>query len=191
MSALHRVIRSSMSSPASNSSRRTAESVTSSSTSAMGRMCRPTSFLTYFMCSFCGRRMRAKILGIIRSPTKLWLWNVQPCCSSQRLLAGLPMSCSNAAQRSHSLSLEAATFSSTCIVWRKLSLCARPCDMSTPFMAAISGKMSGNSPDSSSNSKPREGWTERMIFINSSAMRSRVMMLMRWALRLMACIVSG
>ena len=73
ISALHKVIKSSMSSPASKSRRRTAESVTPSSTRAMGRMCNPTSFFTYFMCSLRGRRILPKIFGTIFSPIKLWL----------------------------------------------------------------------------------------------------------------------
>ena len=136
-------------------------------------------------------RISDELMKIMRSPTRLWLWNVQPCWSSQRLHTGLPMSCSSAAHRSHSLSLAAATLSSTCMVCRKLSLCARPFIMLTPFIAASSGKMSGSKPDWSSKAKPRDGCGERIIFISSSAMRSRVMMPMRLALRVMACIVLG
>ena len=49
------------------------------------------------MCSFSGRRILAKMRGTIFSPTKLWLWKVQPCLSSQCLVAGLPMSWKSAA----------------------------------------------------------------------------------------------
>ena len=52
MSASARVMRSSMSSPASNNRRRTAESVTISSARTIGRMWRSTSFCTYFIFSF-------------------------------------------------------------------------------------------------------------------------------------------
>ena len=189
MSARHSIIRSSTSSPASNSMRRTAESVTSSSTNAMGRMCSPTSFFTYFMCSLSGKRILAKMRGTIFSPTKLWLWKVQPCLSSQCLVDGLPMSWNKAAHRSHSLSLSAATLSSTCIVCRKLSLWPRPFTVSTPFKLAISGQMSCSNPLLSSRKNPREGFDERIIFISSSAMRSRVIIFMRPALRLMAAKV--
>ena len=78
MSASHSVIRSSISSPASNKRRRTAESVTTSSAITMGRMCRLTIFCTYFIFSFIGSFILRKISGIIFSPMKLWLWNVQP-----------------------------------------------------------------------------------------------------------------
>ena len=105
MSHSHKIIRSSMSSPASKSTRRTAESVTTSSTRAIGRMCIPTSFCTYFILSLSGIFIFLKMRGIIFSPTKLWLWKVHPSFSSYFFVTGLPMSWSRAAQRSHSLSL--------------------------------------------------------------------------------------
>ena len=117
MSASHSVIRSSISSPASNKRRRTAESVTTSSAITMGRMCRLTIFCTYFIFSFIGSFILRKISGIIFSPMKLWLWNVQPARGSQRLVAGLAISCRRAAQRSQRLSVFLLMLSSTSSVW--------------------------------------------------------------------------
>ena len=71
ISASHSFIKSSISSPASNSRRRIAESVTSSSDKAIGRICRLTIFCTYFIFSFIGSFIFLKIPGIIRSPIKL------------------------------------------------------------------------------------------------------------------------
>ena len=68
MSASHRVIKSSMSSPASNRRRRTAESVTISSAITIGRMCNSTSFSTYFIFSFIGSFILRNISGIIFPP---------------------------------------------------------------------------------------------------------------------------
>lgn len=71
MSASHSIIKSSISSPASKSRRRTAESVTTSSAITMGRMCRLTNFWTYFIFSFMGSFILRKRSGIIFSPIKL------------------------------------------------------------------------------------------------------------------------
>ena len=117
ISASQSIIRSSMSSPASNSRRRTAESVTTSSAITMGRMCRPTSFCTYFIFSFIGNFILRKISGIIFSPMKLWLWKVHPMRGSHRLVLGLPISCSRVAQRSHKLSVCLDILSTTSSVW--------------------------------------------------------------------------
>ena len=117
ISASHSVIRSSISSPASNNKRRTAESVTTSSAITMGRMCSPTSFCTYFIFSFMGSFILRKMSGIIFSPMKLWLWNVHPARGSQRLVAGLAISCSRAAQRSQRLPVFLLMLSSTSSVW--------------------------------------------------------------------------
>ena len=103
MSASQRSIKSSISSPASKSSLRTAESVTSSSAITIGRMCKLTIFCTNFIFSFIGSFILRKISGIIFSPMKLWLWNVQPILGSQRLVRGLAMSCSKADHRNHKL----------------------------------------------------------------------------------------
>ena len=117
MSASQSIIRSSISSPASKSRRRTAESVTSSSAITIGRMCRPTSFCTYFIFSFIGSFILRKISGIIFSPMKLWLWKVHPALGSQRLVLGLPISCSRVAQRSHKSLLTREILSTTSSVW--------------------------------------------------------------------------
>lgn len=71
MSASHSIIKSSISSPASKSRRRTAESVTTSSAITMGRMCRLTNFWTYFIFSFMGSFILRKRSGTIFSPIKL------------------------------------------------------------------------------------------------------------------------
>ena len=99
MSASQSVIRSSMSSPASFSSRRTAESVTSLSAITCGRMCRSTSFCTYFISGPIGSFSLRNSSGTIFAPTKLWLWKVQPAAGSHRFVFVLPMSWSRAAQR--------------------------------------------------------------------------------------------
>ena len=78
ISASQSVIRSSISSPASKISRRTAESVTSLSTIAMGRELIKTNFCTYFILSLSGRRSRLKSLKTIFAPTNSWPWKVQP-----------------------------------------------------------------------------------------------------------------
>ena len=143
MSALHRSIRSLISSPASKSRRRTALSVTSSSTRAMGRRCRPTSFWTYFIFSFSGIFSFSKILGTIRAPTTSCPWKVQPTAGSKRLVMGFPMSCSRAAHRSQRFRSwsAAATLSSTCNVCEKFSLWPRPSTVSTPFSFSSSGRI--------------------------------------------------
>ena len=72
------VFSASMSSPASNSSRRTAESVTISSERMIGRRWRKTSFCTNFMCSLSGSFIWRKIAGTIFDPRTSWPWKVQP-----------------------------------------------------------------------------------------------------------------
>ena len=191
MSAWQSSMRSSMSSPASKRSLLTAESVTISSANTMGRRWSNTSFSTYFIFSFKGNFMAAKILGTILEPLNSWPWKVQPVPSSQRLVCGLAMSCSKAAQRSQRSLLFSATWSSTCNVCRKLSLWPRPCTTSTPFNWQSCGKMSFNKPLSSNSLKPMEGFGERMILFNSSVTRSIDTILMRSALRLMALNDSG
>ena len=121
MSASQSIIRSSMSLPASKARRRTALSVTSSSAMTCGRMWSPTNFCTYFIFSFMGSFILRKMSGIIFSPTKLWLWNVQPATGSQRLVLGLPMSCSKAAQRSQSTRSRPSPFTSSCVALARLS----------------------------------------------------------------------
>ena len=78
ISASQRVISFSTSSPASNNSRRTAESVTISSERIMGRRCRKTIFRTNFICSFMGNFNARKMAGTIFEPTTSCEWNVQP-----------------------------------------------------------------------------------------------------------------
>ena len=82
MSASHSVMSDSMSSPASKSRRRTAESVTISSERMMGRRCRKTSFCTNFMCSFRGSFSARKMPGTIFEPRTSWPWKVQPTFGS-------------------------------------------------------------------------------------------------------------
>ena len=82
MSASHNVISFSTSSPASNSSLRTAESVTISSERMIGRRCRKTIFCTNFICSFRGSFNCRKIPGTIFDPTTSCPWNVQPAFGS-------------------------------------------------------------------------------------------------------------
>ena len=71
-----------MSSPASKSSRRTAESVTMSSERMIGRRWRKTIFCTNFMCSLSGSLSCRKIAGTIFEPTTSWPWNVHPAFGS-------------------------------------------------------------------------------------------------------------
>ena len=68
MSASQSIIRSSMSSPASFKSRLTALSLTSSSAITMGRMCRSTSFCTYFILASIGSFSRLNSGGTILAP---------------------------------------------------------------------------------------------------------------------------
>ena len=82
MSASHRIISCSTSSPASNSRRRTAESVTRSSERMIGRRWRKTSFCTNFICSLSGSFNCRKIAGTIFEPSTSWPWNVQPTLGS-------------------------------------------------------------------------------------------------------------
>ena len=117
ISASQSIIKSSMSSPASNNRRRTAESVTSSSAMTMGRMCSSTIFCTYFIFSFIGNFIFRKMSGTILAPIKLWLWKVHPATGSKRFVRGLPMSCKRAAQRNHKLSVCRQILSSTSSVW--------------------------------------------------------------------------
>ena len=78
MSASQSIMRSSMSSPASLISLLTAESVTTSSAMAIGRMWSSTSFCTYFILLSSGSFILLNISGTILAPMSLWLWKVQP-----------------------------------------------------------------------------------------------------------------
>ena len=180
-----------MSSPASKRRRRTALSVTMSSAKMMGRMWSCTNFCTYFIFSFSGNFMAAKILGTILEPRNSCPWKVQPVPSSQRLVWGLAMSWSKAAQRSQRSSLISATWSSTCSVCKKLSLWPLPCITSTPLRSASWGKTSFSRPLWSRSLKPTEGRGERMILFSSSVTRSIDTILMRPALRLIDANDSG
>ena len=113
MSASQRVIRSSMSSPASNSSLLTAESVTVSSTRAIGLKCSATSFCTYFIFSFSGIFSCLKMAGTILEPMNSCPWKVHPVPGSYFFVAGLPISCRRAAHLSQRLSDLLATLSRT------------------------------------------------------------------------------
>ena len=113
MSASQSVIKSSVSSPASFISRLTALSVTQSSAITMGRMCKSTSFCTYFIFESRGSFMRLNKSGTIFAPTKLWLWKVHPAAGSQRFVFALPTSCNKAAHLSHKLSVCWQMLSST------------------------------------------------------------------------------
>ena len=171
--------------------RRTPESDTPSSPICCGRMCSPTSLATYFIFTFMGIRIFLKRRSTIFSPMKLWLRKVQPVSGEYCLVTGLAMSWSNAAQRSHRRSETCAMLSTTCSVWAKLSLCPRPSRVSTPLRASSSGKMISSSPVSSSSFNPIDGLRLSSILSSSVLMRSRVIMVMRFALRLMASSVSG
>ncbi len=199
ISASQRVIRSSMSSPASFSKRRTAESVTSSPAMAMGRMCRSTSFCTYFILLSSGSFRRAKTVCTIFAPTKLWLWKVHPAPASQRFVRALPMSWSSAAQRSHSrfssgmpfASAVLATLSATSSVWKKLFLWPRPLRCSVLSRAVSSGRMISSKPQRCSSTSPLLGTGARIILFSSSAMRSLLTILIRSLLRARASNVSS
>ena len=135
--------------------------------------------------------MSRKMRGTMRLPIKLWLWNVHPIFSSHRFVTGLAMSCISAAHRSHTLSLLAATLSSTSRVWAKLSLWPRPLTTSMPRIASSSGKISFSNPHWASRVHPIDGRCDAIIFISSSITRSREMIFMRSALRVIAANVSG
>ena len=141
ISASQRVIKSSNSSPASNTKRRTAESVTISSAMMIGRELIFTIFCTYFILSFSGIRKRLKRWYTILLPTNSCPWNVQPIFLSKRLVGALPMSCNNAAHRSHKLSVCSEILSTTSKVCQKLSLWRCPSCSCTPCSAISSGRI--------------------------------------------------
>ena len=172
MSDSHKIIKSSISSPASYSNRLIAESVMSSLERPMGRRCSSTSFFTYFILSPKGSLSAVNILGTIRPPTTSCPWKVQPWPSSNFFVAGFAMSCRMAAQRNHKSLDFFATLSNTCRVWKKLSLWPKPSIYSAPASSVINGKMGCSRLLSNNNLKPMEGLSDKMILFSSSVIRS-------------------
>ena len=100
------------------------------------------------------------------------------------------MSCSNAAQRNHSPPPLFTTLVNTSSVCQKLSLCARPPTVSTPWRAASSGNISSKSPVWNNSSKPIAGESLSIILCNSSIIRSPDIIFIRSRLRCKASSVS-
>ena len=172
ISASANCIKSSIFSPASNKRRRTAESVTTSWTRAIGRKCKPTRFWTYFNFSFKGNRKFLNISSTILAPVTSCPWNDHPFILLKCLVAGLPISCKSAAHLNHKSFDKMLIWSTTCKVWAKLSLCILPSIFSTPFSWSNWGKKIAKSPVSSSISIPTEGLGESIILLNSSIILS-------------------
>ena len=186
ISASQSVIKSSISSPASKMSRRTAESVTSLSTIAIGRELIRTNFWTYFILSFSGRRSRLNSLNTIFAPTNSCPWKVHPIFLWNFLVGALPISCSKAAQRNQRSSVFSAILSTTSKVCQKLSLCFWPSISSMPSRAVNSGIMIWSNPVLCNSEKPFEGFSASIILCSSSVILSLEIILMRFLFLLIA-----
>ena len=186
ISALQSVKRSSKSSPASKSILRRALSEASSEIRAIGREDSFTIFWTYFMSLPKGSFSRWKRVFTILEPKNSCPWKVHPVPFTNFLVGAFPLSCSRAAQRSQRFSVFWEMLSTTSKVCQKLSLCVCPSTSSMPSNAVSSGMMSSSSPVSFRIFSPVEGFSESIILLNSTIIRSMVTIFILWASFLMA-----
>ena len=172
MSASHNIINLSISSPASNNNRLTAESVTISCASTIGRRCRATIFFTNSILWFRGSFNFLKIPFTILLPINSWAWNVHPIPSSYFFVCGFAMSCKIAAHRNHRSSEFLQILSSTSNVWKKLSLWEWLFIFSTPCNLHISLKNWCSKFVLNNNLKPLDGLSHIIILFSSSVILS-------------------